>query len=40
MAMEYENPVWELMEEEVEELEDFEELEVIKEVEEVGASTQ
>ena len=40
MAIEDEDPVWELMEEEVEELEDFEELEVIKEVEEVGASTQ
>ena len=30
--MEYTEPVWELMEEEVEELEEFEELEVIKEV--------
>ena len=40
MLMDYAEPVWEVMEEEVEELEDFEEAEVIEEVEEVEASTQ
>ena len=38
--MDYAEPVWEVVEEEVEELEDFEELEVIEEVEEVKASPQ
>ena len=40
MVMEYVEPVWEVMEEEVEVLEDFEEVEVIEEVEEVEASPQ
>ena len=40
MEMDYAEPVWEVVEEEVEELEDFEELEVIEEVEEVKASPQ
>ena len=33
MAMEYVEPVWEVMKEEVDEIEDFEEAEVIEEVE-------
>ena len=40
MSMEYAEPVWEVMEEEVEEVEYFEEVEVIEEVEEVEESTQ
>ena len=40
MAMDYSEPVWEVIEEEVEELEDFVEVEVLKEVEEVEASPQ
>ena len=38
MAMEYAEPVWGVMEEEVEELEEFEVGEVIEEVQEVEAS--
>ena len=40
MAMGYVEPVWGVMEEEVEELVEFEEVEVIKEVEEVEAYLQ
>ena len=38
MVMDYTEPVWEVMEEAVQEPEDYEEVEVIKEVEEVEAS--
>ena len=38
--MEYAEPVWEVMEEEVEELEKIEEVEVNEELEEVEESTQ
>ena len=40
VAMEYTEPVWEVMEEEVEEMEVFEEVEVIEEVVEVKAYPQ
>ena len=40
VAMEYAEPVWEVMEEELEELGYFEEVEVTKEVEEVEAYPQ
>ena len=40
MAMEYEDLVLEVMEEEVEKLEDLDEVEVLDEVEEVEASTK
>ena len=40
MATEYADPVWGVMEEEVERLEEFEEVEVIEEVEEVEAYPQ
>ena len=38
MTMEYIEPVWGVIEEEVEELEEFDEVELIEEVEEVEAS--
>ena len=38
MVMEYTDPIWEVIKEEVEELEEFEEVEVIEEVEDVEAS--
>ena len=38
MAMEYVEPLWEVMEEDLEEMEEFEEVEVNKGVEEVEAS--
>ena len=40
MTMEYTEPVWGVIEEEVEELEEFDEVELIEEVEEVEASPQ